>query len=100
MKRIIKIDNIYGTNDKYVLVSEYSGFGIYKKQTPNGYFVHQSWLISNNENAELVIESFNNLCKEEVLDIIDTYNKTNKFGVKAVKHCNSIRMHNCGELRV
>ena len=98
MKRVIYIKNVYGTNDKYVLTKEYEGFGIYQEKTPNGFFVHQSWLISNNEDAELVIESFNNLCKEEVLDIIDSYNETNRFGVKAVRHCGSLHMHDCGRL--
>ena len=97
MKRIITIKNTYGTTDKYVLRDEYEGFGIYQEKTPSGYFVHQSWLISNN-NVELVIESYNNLCKEEVLDIIDHYNETQRFGVKAVMHCGSLHMHNCGSL--
>ena len=55
-------------------------------------------LISNNKNAELVIEPYNNLCKEEVLDIIDNYNEINKFGVKATTHCGSLHMHNSGKL--
>jgi len=98
MKNIIKIKNTYGTEDKYVLRSEHEGFGIYAEKTPSGYFVNQSWLISNNENAELVIESYNNLCKEEVLDIIDTYNETGKFGVKALMHCGALHMHPSGKL--
>ena len=75
MKRVIKINNVYGMDDKYVLLDEYAGFGIYGKKTPNGFFVHQDWLISDNKNAELVIESYNRLCKEEVLDIIDSYSE-------------------------
>lgn len=98
MKRLVKIRNVYGTEDKYVLIKEYEGFGIYKEKTPSGFFVHQSWLISNNENAELVIQSYNNLCKEELLDIIDNYNTTHRFGVKAVMHCGSLHMHDCGKL--
>ena len=98
MKRVITIKNVYGTTDKYVLRDEYEGFGIYKEKTPSGFFVHQSWLISNNENAELVIESYNNLCKEELLDIIDNYNATHRFGVKAVMHCGALHMHDCGKL--
>ena len=98
MKRVIQIKNAYGTNDKYVLRDEYDGFGIYEEKTPNGYFVHQSWLISNNEGVELVIDSFNNLCKEEVLDIIDSYNETKKFGIKALMHNGSLHMHNSGKL--
>ena len=98
MKRVINIANVYGTGDKYVLRDEYDGFGIYQEKTPSGYFVSQSWLISDNKNAKLVIESYNNLCKEEVLDIIDNFNQTNKFGVKAVIHCGSLHMHNSGRL--
>jgi len=98
MKRIIKIKNTYGTEDKYILREEYEGFGIYGEMTLSGLFVHQSWLISNNEKAELVIESYNNLCKEEVLDIIDHYNDAGKFGVKAVMHCGSLYMHPSGKL--
>ena len=98
MKRIINIENTYGTTDKYIFKEEYRGFGIYQEKTPSGYFVHQSWLISNNENAELVIESYNSLCKEEVLDMIDNYNETKKFGVKAVLHCGALHMHPGGRL--
>lgn len=98
MKRVAYIKNVYGTNDKYVLKEEYNGFGVYQEKTPNGLFVHQSWLISNNENVELVINSFNQLCKEEVLDIIDNYNETQKFGVKALMHNGSLCMHSGGKL--
>ena len=98
MKRVITIKNTYGMNDKYVLRDEYEGFGIYQEKVPTGYFVNQSWLISNNKGVELVIESFNSLCKEEVLDLIDNYNETRRFGVKAVMHCGSLHMHNCGKL--
>ena len=34
----------------------------------------------------------------EVLDIIDTYNETGKFGVKALMHCGSLHMHPSGKL--
>ena len=98
MKRVITTNNVYGTSDKYVLRDEYEGFGVYQEKVPTGYFVSQSWLISNNKNAELVIESFNNICKEEVLDIIDHYNKTHRFGVKATVHCGALHMHPCGNL--
>lgn len=98
MKRVITIKNSYGEHDKYVLRDEYEGFGVYQEKCPTGYFVSQSWLISNNDNAELVIESYNNLCKEEVLDIIDNYNETQRFGVKALMHCGSLHMHNGGNL--
>ena len=98
MKRVININHVYGTTNKYVLREEYEGFGIYQHKTPSGYFTHQSWLISNNENAELVVESYNNICKEELLDMIDSYNEKGKFGVKAVIHCGALHMHHSGKL--
>lgn len=98
MKRIIKIKGSFGNEEKYVLRNEYESFGIYEEMTPSGYFVHQSWLISNNNNAELVINSYNHLCKEELLDIIDNYNATSKFGVKAIMHYGSLCMHPNGKL--
>ena len=98
MDRIIKIKNGYGNEDKYVLTKEYNGFGIYEEKTPNGFFVHQSWLICNNKDAKLVINSYNHLCKEEVLDIVDNYNETSKFGVKAVKCYGVFCMHPNGNL--
>lgn len=98
MKRVVYIKNSYGTNDKYILKEEYNGFGVYQEKAPSGFFIHQSWLISNNDKAELVIQSYNNLCKEELLDIIDNYNDTNKFGVKALMYCDSLHMHHSGKL--
>lgn len=95
MKRIININNVHGTTTKYVLREEYEGFGIYQHKTPTGYFVHQDWLISNG-NIELVVESYNNICKEELLDMIDNYNEKGKFNIKAVMHCDSLHMHNSG----
>ena len=98
MKRIIYINNTYGTTNKYILKEEYAGFGIYQHKTPNGYFVHQDWLISNNKDAELVIEPYNNICKEELLDMVDNYNENSKFYVNAVTHCGALHMHPNGKL--
>ena len=100
MKRVIYIKSGYSVDDKYVLTEEYNGFGIYQKMNPSGYFVNQSWLLSNNQNAQLVVDSYNDICKEELLDIIDNYNQTNKFGVKAVMYCDSLRLHRHGKLMV
>jgi len=97
MKRLIKIKNSYGGDTKYILIDEYDGFGIYQEKTPSGYFSHQSWLISDNAGVELVIQSYNNLCKEELLELIDSYRDTGKFGVTAVMHCGSLHMHNAGK---
>lgn len=84
MKRVIKFE--CGTIDelnakKYILQKEYDGFGVYQEMCPSGFYHHQSWLIANDKVA-LVCESYNNYCKEELLDMIDTYNQKNKFGIK------------------
>ncbi len=69
--------------DKYVLQKEYNGFGIYQEMTPTGWYVHQSWALSNGE-VRLIIESYNHICKEELLDLIDRYTESGRFGVKAM----------------
>lgn len=97
MKRVIKKSNVYGTEEKYILKEEYNGFGIYQHKTPSGFFTHQHWLISNNNSIELVVESYNNICEEELLDIIDNYNTFGKFGVKALVHCGILHMHPNGK---
>lgn len=96
MKRVIKIDNQYGTKDKFILQEEYNGFGLYKEQTPNGLFVHNSWLISNNSTEELAIKSHNRISKEEALSLIDNHIETGKFGVDAVMFYGTFHMKNGG----
>ncbi len=88
MKRIVYVDTDL-QKEKFVLLEEYNGFGIYQEKCPTGYFVHQSWLITNG-NITLVFYSFNNYCKEELLDAIDNYNDIRRFGVKAMKHPNNL----------
>lgn len=97
MKRIIKIKNEYNGFNKYVLVNEYQNFGIYQEKTPNGFFVHQSWLIDNNCDAQLVVKSYNHICQEELLDMIDNYNQRKCFGIKSVIYCDLFHMHPNGK---
>ena len=84
MKRIEYIPNEYGAKDKYLLKEEYGGFGLYQEICPTGFPVHQSYMIKNNKIC-VVCPSYNNYCKEEILDMIDEYNESGKFGVKAFK---------------
>ena len=84
MKRLIKFE--CGTLDdlnvrKYVLSQEYEGFGVYEEVCPSGLHVHQSWLVANDKVA-LKCDTYNNFCKEELLDMIDNYNENCKFGTK------------------
>lgn len=98
MRLVVFIKNEFGTDDNYVLLEEYNGFGIYRRKDRGGHFIYNEWILSNNNDAELVIESFNYLGKEKLLNMIDNYNNTKKFGVKAVMYCGSLRMHPKGQL--
>ena len=79
MKRIIYIPDKLN-NVKYVLREEYGGFGIYQHMTPSGFYVHQGWLVYNGKIG-YISESYNNRCKEELMDCIDNYNEAGKFGL-------------------
>ena len=85
MKRLIKfaVGEVDSLNaKKYILQQEYEGFGVYKEKCPAGLYVHQSWLIADEKNSViLVVDSFNNCCKEELLDMIDSYKQNKKFGI-------------------
>lgn len=98
MKRVVYIKNTYCVNNKYVLISKYNGFGIYKEKAPDGCFISQSWLVANDENIRLIIQSYNNYCIEEVLDIIDNYEETGKFGIRTIKRDGYLLMHYSGDL--
>lgn len=79
MKRVIYVPDDLN-NKKYVLKSEYEGFGIYEEMCPAGWFVHQSWLVYNGKIG-FICQSYNNYCKEELMDVIDNYNECGKFGL-------------------
>lgn len=82
MDRMIYIDGTFGGKSKYKLKKEYEGFGIYQEYSGE-LFVHQEYLITNG-NIILVSQSYNGLCFDEMLDTIDLYNKTKRFGHKVV----------------
>ena len=99
MKRVIYIQDQLN-NRKYILKDEYKGFGIYEHMTPSGFYVHQEYAITN-ENITVQIQSYNNQCKEELLDMIDNYNENGKFGIKAMEHDNNLYvMHPSGKVQI
>lgn len=79
MQRVVYVPDKLSTK-KYVLREEYEGFGIYERITPSGYYESQSWLVFNGKYG-YISESYNSRCKEELLDSIDHYNTTKKFGL-------------------
>lgn len=79
MKRVMYVQDSLN-NNKYILIKEYGGFGIYQEKCPSGYFVSQSWLVHNG-SIGFICESYNNYCEEELLDVIDHYNEHYSFGL-------------------
>ena len=79
MQRVIYVPDPLN-NKKYILQQEYEGFGIYKEMTPSGYYISQSWLVYNG-NIGYISQSYNQKCKEELMETIDNYNQTGKFGL-------------------
>ena len=96
MKRLVYVDGTFGGQDKYILQEQYEGFGIYRHMTPSGYYVHQDWLITNG-TITIVAPSYNDFCKEELLDFIDNFNELGTFGIKAIARGNNQYIaHNVG----
>lgn len=81
--KVMKIANQYHSTDKYILKEEYSGFGIYQEKTPTGYYMSQSYLITDT-NLTIVCQSYNRICLDELKDAIDHYRKTKRFGFRAM----------------
>ena len=79
MKRVVYVPDDLN-NKKYVLRDEYEGFGIYERMCPSGWLVHQDWLVYNGKIG-FICQSYNNYCKEELMDCIDRYNEDGKFGL-------------------
>lgn len=95
MDRVVYIDNDYGTKDRYVIRKQYEGFGVYNRMTPTGYFVHQDWLITDG-TVMLVVPSYARMCKDDLLDMIDHFNASGQFGVKALKQGGKYIAHLAG----
>lgn len=99
MKRIIYTKGNYGEDEKWVLIKEYDGFGIYQRKCPTGYFVHQEYLITNSD-ITVIAYSFMNLCKDELLDAIDRFNETCMFGFKGFNRGDAYIIHRQGNMEV
>ena len=98
MKRIIRWDD--GLNDrKYILQKEYKEFGIYNRMAPNGFYVHQDWMISDGK-ITVVCESYNQLCEEELMDMIDLYDADGTFGVKAFSRDGLFVVHQSANMHI
>ena len=98
MERTIRIQTEVA-EEKFRLVKEYEGFGIYQEVTPYGYHVHQSFAFKAN-GAVFVSYSYMNNDIEDIYDYIDNYNNKGKFGFKAFNKGSYYCIHSNGNLRL
>lgn len=96
MERTIRIQAEVA-EEKFRLVEEYEGFGIYQEVTPYGYYVHQSFAFKTND-AVFVSYSYMNNDKEDIYDYIDNYNNKGSFGFKAFNKGSYFCIHPNGDL--
>lgn len=102
MKRVIYLPDSLNKN-KYVLKEMYEGHGVYRHFTPSGYPVHQEWaIVRESDGFTIVIESYNDMCYDEVLDAIDSYNETGKYAIKVLQTLKGVEhgywnMHRTGD---
>ena len=101
--KVIKLSNRYGSYDTFVKRYEYNGATIYWEKTPSGLFTHQNYAIVQDDKI-IHIASYNNVCEEEVEDMIDNYNATGKYGIKCFYDNSNepayYEMHRCGDIDI
>lgn len=94
MKRVIFKEDGYGGKLKYVLKKEYDTFGIYQHMTPTGFYVSQDYLVVEDrfDDDYLIVlsQSYNGICMEELLDMIDIYNETGNLGQKVLNKYDTV----------
>ena len=96
MERTIKIQTEV-SEEKFRLVDEYEGIGIYQKVTPNGYYLSQTFGFKVGNNF-YVSYSFMNNDKEDIFDYIDNYNNTGVFGFKCFNKGSYYCLHRNGNI--
>lgn len=93
MKRVIYLPDTLNEN-KHMLKEVYEGHGVYRRYTPSGYPVHQEWAIVRlSDGLTIVTESYNHLDYEDLLDAIDSYNATGKYGFKVIQTAKGLEHH-------
>ncbi len=87
---------IVGKNVKFRLNEVYKDIAIYEEICPTGYVVSQSWLLVN-QHLYIFVQSYNNMCKEELLDAIDNYKDCGEFGFKGFMRITGFTVHPNGK---
>lgn len=89
--RIIKDKNV-----KYRLRETYRDIGIYEEISPNGYRYNQSWMLLE-QHLHIFIDSFNNMCYEEILDSIDLRKDTKHYDFRGFMRIQGFIVHPNGD---
>ena len=95
MERSIKIQTEM-SEEKYRLVDEYEGVGIYQRVV-GGLYVHQEYAFKHHDKL-FISYSFMNNDKEDIYDYIDNYNNTGKYGFRAFDKGSYYCIHQNGKL--
>lgn len=98
MERTIRIKTEIA-EDKFRLVENYRGVGVYQEVTPNGYYVHQSYGFKIKDKF-FVSYSFMNNDKEDIFDYIDRHYEGKPFGFKAFNKGDYYCIHTNGNLQM
>ena len=98
MDRTIRIKTSV-SEEKFRLIDEYKGVGIYQEITPYGYRVHQSYGFQH-KGKFFVSYSFMNNDIEDIYDYIDNYNHTGKYGFKVMLYPDHYCLHQNGQINM
>ena len=87
---------IVGTDVKYRLIETYRDIGVYEEISPSGCCISQSWLLVD-QHLYIFIDSYNHMCKEELLDAIDERKDNRWFGFKGFMRLQGFVVHPNGK---
>lgn len=91
MSRVIYLEGDYDNEDKFKFKKEYEGFDIYQEICPSGFSVSNSWFINGGSTETRIrFYSYSNITFTELLNLIDKYNETGRYGLKAYLHDDSV----------
>ena len=103
MNRILKIHDGINLN-KYRFLEEYDGYALYQHITPSGCPISNEYALIDlgcgDEQLPIVIQSFNGICKDEILDAIDHINNEGVFGWRALYKPYAVVVHPNGDRRI
>jgi len=81
--RVMKLPASFDSQSetKFVLRKKYKDYDIYYEITPTGSIISQSYVLSNTFRV-IQIPSYNNLCLDEIYDLIDKKLSEYKFDLR------------------